>query len=109
MAALLLALKALGILLAVLLILILLALLVPVTVQLQYAKEQFTVRLRILFYTRQLWPEPPPRPAKNVARPNAGAARRTRPHRLRNTGRNTDRPRRKRRLPAGRPPRRRLR
>ena len=69
MAALLLALKALGILLAVLLILLLLALLVPVTVQLQYAQEQFTVRLRILFYTRQLWPEPPPRPAQKRRAP----------------------------------------
>lgn len=68
MAALLLALKALGWLLAALLILLLLALLVPVTIQLEYAKEQFTARLRILFYTRQLWPEPPPRAKKKRPR-----------------------------------------
>ena len=68
MGALLLALKALGWLLAVLLILLFLLLLVPVTVQLEYAHEQFTARLRVLFYTRQLWPEPPPRAKKERPR-----------------------------------------
>ena len=68
MGALLLALKALGWLLAVLVILLLLLLLVPVTVQLEYAHEQFTARLRVLFYTRQLWPEPPPRAKKERPR-----------------------------------------
>ena len=63
MAALLLALKALGILLLALLALLGLAMLIPVTVELRYAQERFTARLRVLFYTRRLFP-PPPRPAK---------------------------------------------
>lgn len=64
MAALLLALKALGALLLLVLALLGLVLLAPVTVELRYAKEQFTARLRVLFYTRQLFPPPPPRPVK---------------------------------------------
>ena len=80
MAALLVALKALGLLVLALLILLVLALAVPITIKLEYAGGQFTVRLGVLFYTRQLWPEPPPRPKRKPRRKRRRAAAKADPN-----------------------------